>query len=179
MITLTYKNLYPYIEKNTNTDFKTVINAYFRFNDCNCFDDFVCPCCKQKGCLSFHKTYDRNITYYKDGQVVNDIIPITVLVCKNCKNYPGRQKYHALLPDFIFPYHINNANIILSALYLKLIKQMKVEEIITKFNITHKLFYDWLYKFIIYLLPASIVLEQNKDPITIINQLRNARKITY
>ncbi len=50
MINLTYKKLYPYIEKNTNTNFEMVIHAYLRFTHCNCFDDFVCPCCKQKGC---------------------------------------------------------------------------------------------------------------------------------
>ncbi len=176
MITLTYKNMDPYIEKNTNTNFKMLIHAYVCFTDCNCFDDLVCPCCKQKGCLSLYKTYDRNITYYEDGQVVDDIIPITVLICKNCKNYPNKQKYHALLPDFILPYHIKAANMILSALHLRLIKKMKIEEILAKFNITHKLFYDWLYKFIIYLLPASIVLEQNKDPITIISQLNKKLK---
>ena len=138
-----------------------IIIMYNNYRDCNDFSDLICPLCNHKF-LTFHKTYERNLTYYINGELVNVKIDIIVCKCKHCEKVYNKQKYHALLPEFILPYTIYEASTIISAIndYLK---KKKLKEILERLRITHKLFYDWLKKIKRYVLSSSIVLKLNND----------------
>lgn len=134
------------------------------------FDDLKCPCCKNKGCLSFHKKYSRNLVINEDNKTKEETIDITIVKCKICSKNNNCQKYHALLPFFILPYQMYEADIIINAIYERFIKKIKIESILEKYKISHKLFYDWLKKFNKYLLPSSTILKvDNKLDIVIDN----------
>lgn len=59
-----------------------------------------CPKC---GCIdnfSFHCTYDRNLSFVLNSEVVNYVVTVTRVICNSCSST------HAILPDFIVPYKI-------------------------------------------------------------------------
>ena len=118
-----------------------------------------CPLCKCNT-LKFHKTYERNLAIYIDGNLENIKIDIIVCKCMNCTNLNNKQKYHAILPIFILPYQIYEASTIIKAIndYLN---KLKLEEILERLKIQHKQFYDWLKKFNKYILSSSIILKTN------------------
>lgn len=161
-------------ENSDKLKIKEKIKYYYNYVDCNSFDNLTCPCCKKKGYLQYHKRYERNLIYYEDNHLIEAKIEICVVICKNCKNNGERQKYHALLPCFIFPYHIYNGDVIIEVIG-KYMKNNSVKEIVEKFNIVAKLLYDWLEKFNIYLLASSIVLEINKDKEAIIEKIKQVK----
>lgn len=175
MITFNTNKIKPHFEKNktknTTSPFTILINSYDNYCDCNMFNDLRCPCCNKKNTLSFHKKYPRNFSYIENGVKIDTVIYITVLECKYCKKCNNKQKYHALLPIFILPYHIYEASMIIDSIYSYLVKEQKLNEILEKIQITHKLFYDWLKKIKIYLLPSSVILKENNVLITIIKKI--------
>ena len=122
-----------------------IINHYNNYGNCNNFSDLKCPLCNKKVCLFFHKTYERNLTYYINGELVNIKIYIIVCKCEHCEKKHNKQKYHALLPEFILPYHIFGASTIIKAVN-DYCNKNKLIEIIEKLHITHKLFYNWIKK---------------------------------
>lgn len=103
-------------------------------------ENFICPNCKAKGRLSKHGHYERNIIIYENLEVREDKIKILRLICNSCK------KTHAILPDFIIPYHVYTINLILSCLKDKFnLKQVK--DICDKYQISFQLLYIWIKKF--------------------------------
>ena len=82
--------------------------------------------------------------------------------CKHCKETNAKQKYHALLPEFILPYHIYEASTIINAIN-DYFNNVKINEIIEKKQITHKLFYDWLRGLKKYVLSSSVILKIKDD----------------
>lgn len=82
-----------------------------------------------------------------------------------------KQKYHALIPDFIFPYHAYSANYIIKTLYNLLINKIKVSELIRSRQISHQLLYKWLKGLNTYSIASSIVLHVEAKIITIIECL--------
>lgn len=177
MITINSGKIKSYIDINAKNYVKDAINAYYRYINCNNFDDLVCPLCKHRHCLKYHKTYVRNITYLENEQIYDDKIEIAVCVCEHCKKTKAKQKYHALLPDFILPYHIYEASTIISALYDHEKRQRKSKEILERLKITHKLFRDWIKKFKKYLLPSSIITESNNDLSTVLDSIYKLKDI--
>ena len=161
MITLSLNKIKPQINSNQPITVKSLVKDYYNYCDCNAFDDLKCPCCKMKGTLFYHKKYERNLTYMEEDEVIDMVISITVLVCKNCVENNNKQKYHALLPVFILPYHVHESSLIINSIYEYLVKEQKLKEILEKINITHKLFYDWLKKIKIYSLVSSTILKEN------------------
>lgn len=163
MITLNITKINPYqFENNDNSYTNKIeyyIKAYYNYCNCNDFSNLRCPLCK-KHTLKYHKTYERYFSYYINEKLFNIKITITVCICEYCKEHNAKQKYHAILPEFIFPYAIYEASTIIKAIndYLQ---HIKLIDILTRLNIQHKLFYDWLKKFNKYLLSASIVLKVN------------------
>lgn len=171
MITFNIKKIKINSQENTISHFNALIDSYNNYCDCNIFNDLKCPCCNNKGTLSFHKKYQRNFSYIDNGVKVDTIIYITVLECKHCKKCNNKQKYHALLPIFILPYHIYEASMIINSIYSYLVKKQKLNEILEKIQISHKLFYDWLIKVKVYLLPSSVILKENNELITITKKI--------
>lgn len=138
--------------------------AYCQIND---FNSLTCPSCKNKACLSSHKTYNRNIVFYINKYKIEATISLTVLQCSYCMK-EDKQKYHALIPNFIFPYHAYSADIIIKTLYNLLIKKIKVNEMIRSIQISHQLLYKWLKGLYTYSIPSSIILQVKANVITII-----------
>lgn len=158
MITLSINKINP---QNEVKSIENIIKLYDNYRDCNDFSDLECPLCKHKS-LIFHKTYERNLTYYINGELENIKINIIVCECKHCKETNAKQKYHALLPEFILPYHIYEASTIINAIN-DYFNNVKINEIIEKIQITHKLFYDWLRGLKKYTFSSSVILKIKDD----------------
>lgn len=148
--------------QNTINSVNDIIKLYNNYRDCNDFSDLVCPLCGNKGCLHFHKVYERNLTYYENGELINTIVEIIVCKCEHCEKAHNKQKYHALLPEFVLPYHIYEASTIIKAIN-DYYNKNKLQKIMEKLHITHKLFYDWLRKLKKYTLSSSIILKTIND----------------
>lgn len=176
MITLSLDKFKCFFTKSESNSYEALISTYNNYIACNCFGDLRCPCCKNKGVLSFHKTYTRNLTYIENGNKIDILLDIAVLECENCKKCINKQKYHALLPFFVLPYHIHDANMIIDSAYEYLFKQTKLKEILEKIQITHKLFYDWLKKINKYLLPSSIILKEEDDLIKVVEGIYSLKE---
>lgn len=157
MITLNIDKIKSNMQILGRNPIEQAIYAYYNYCDCNDYGNLKCPCCGNKS-LTFHKKYERNLTYYYNKEVINIIINITVYKCNHCSNIPGRQKYHAILPEFILPYAIYEASTIMKSLN-DYYNGVKLNQILDKLKIVHKLFYDWIHKMLKYVFPSSIILE--------------------
>lgn len=173
------KNLLNFLINNNeimkcdeNNVIETLINSYYNFIDTNYFDDLECPNCKIKGCLKRNTTYQRHLTYLASDNVINTMITITVVKCSHCAKKGDTQKYHAILPWFVLPYHLYSAHDILSACK-DYYNKVKIKEILNRLKIQHKLLYDWIKKLSKYLLPSSIILSMINDKTKIINEINN------
>lgn len=135
------------LDKNTDNDINTLyyIKAYEYELLTNDHSSYRCPLCKKDNTLSFHKTYTRNIILHINGYEVIARFTMIVLECSHCKEFnKGKQHFHALIPDFIFPYHIFSSNIIIKTLIDRFINKLKIEQILEKVKISHQLYYKWL-----------------------------------
>lgn len=160
IITWNLKKYKSNIQLDINDDpIKYEVKKYYNYCNCNQLNDLKCPCCG-KCSLSFHKRYERNLVYYYNRKMNNIVINITVLKCSECSKIKGNQKYHALLPDFVLPYIIYEASTIMKALS-DYFNKIKLNQILERLNIRHKLFYDWLKKLYAYSFSASIILKIN------------------
>ena len=175
MISINLNKINPYFKENEPITIENIIKAYDNYRDCNDFGDLICPLCKNKS-LKFHKTYERNLTYYINNELVNIKINIIVCKCNHCTKAHNKQKYHAILPEFILPYVIYEASTIINAINAYLRKE-KLNEILEKLKITHKLFYDWLRKIKIYTLSSSIVLKTIDDINIVVLEIVNTNSI--
>lgn len=159
-------------ELEDNLDILYMINAYEIVANTNDYSFCKCPQCNHDNCMHYHKEYQRNIIFHIMGYEIIAKISIVVLECKFCKDTnKGKQHFHALLPDYIFPYHIFSSNIIINALYDRIIKNIKIEIIIEKLRISHQLFYKWLRGLKKYLLTSSIILATQSNIKDILNKI--------
>ena len=142
---------------------------YYNYCDCNNFSNLVCPLCKTKN-LVFYKTYERNLSFLENDKVINIKVSIIVCKCNHCAKFKDKQKYHAILPEFILPYHIYEASTIIKTINDRL-HSKKIKEIIERLQITHKLFYDWLKKITKYTLSSSIVLKTKNELKTVVTKI--------
>ncbi len=154
---------------------KYEVKRYYNYCDCNDFSDLKCPCCG-KHSLSFYKTYERHLTYYYKKKMNNIIIIITVCKCEECSKIKGKQKYHAILPDFVLPYAIYESSTIMKALS-DYYNKVKIEQILERLQIRHKLLYDWLKKLDVYSFSASIVLGVNNIVNNVISSIINRNSL--
>ena len=154
------------IEINSINDYSKIYNNYRDNND---YSNLKCPLCKCNT-LKFHKTYERNLVYYNDSQLENITLNIIVCKCTNCTKKRNRQKYHAILPEFILPYSIYEASTIIKAIN-DYVNRIKLNNILNRLKICHKLFYDWLKKFNKYILSSSIILKVNNTMNDVIKEI--------
>lgn len=169
MITLGINKIKLNMQILGKNSIEQAIYSYYNYCDCNDYSNLCCPCCGNKS-LTFHKKYQRNLTYYNNVEVFDITIDIAVCICNHCSKIPGKQKYHAILPEFILPYAIYEASTIMKALN-DYYNKVRLNEILDRLKIQHKLFYDWLMKFNIYSLSASIILKINNNLKQIINNI--------
>lgn len=175
MLSIKLEKINTYFNENEPKTIENIIKAYDNYRDCNNFSDLVCPLCKHK-CLVFHKIYERNLTYFIDGELKNIKINIIVCKCKHCEKAHNKQKYHALLPEFILPYAIYEASTIITAINDYLQKK-KLDKILERLQITHKLFYDWLKKLKVYVLPSSVILKTINDINKVISEIKKSNTL--
>ncbi len=149
------------------------LKAYEEIMNVNDYAFCKCPLCKKENTLNNHKTYERNIIFHINGYEIIGKIKLIVLECKYCKEInKSKQHYHALLPDFIFPYHIYSSNIIIKTLIDRFINKLKIEEIIEKTRISHQLYYQWIKEFNKYLTVSSIILQTKSIIEEVLSQIK-------
>lgn len=175
MVSLNLNKIKYYLKEKSQNSMKTIIKAYDNYRDSNDFSDLECPQCKHKS-LTFHKTYERNLTYDINNKIENIKINIIVCQCQHCVQKHNKQKYHAILPEFILPYTIYESSSIINAIN-EYLKERELKEILKRLQITHKLFYDWLKKFNKYKLSASIVLKCNNEINIVISEIIKSNSI--
>ena len=140
----------------------------------NDYSNFKCPLCKKEHTLSFHKTYERNIILNLYGYEIIAKISLIVLECSYCKEYNHNiQHYHAIIPDYIFPYHIYSSNIIMNCLIEHYLNELTINQIIEQVNISHQLYYKWLNEFNKYLVVSSIILKVKANIKEILAEIKN------
>ena len=169
IITLNLSKIKSNIQLHGFNPIEYAINSYYNYCDCNDYSDLRCPCCGNHS-LTYHKVYDRNLTYHYKDKMYNVIIKITVCKCEHCSKIKGKQKYHAILPDFVLPYIIYESSTIMKAI-LDYYNGVKSKEILERLEIRHKLLYDWIKKLNAYSFSASIVLEINNVIQNIISKI--------
>ena len=148
------------VSSQNDTSILYYIKVYESLLTVNDYSNFKCPLCKKDHTLSFHKTYERNIIIHFDGYEIIAKISLIVLECAYCKEYNrNSQHYHAIIPDYIFPYHIYSSNIIMNCLIEHYLKELTINQIIEQANISHQLYYKWLNEFNKYLVVSSVILK--------------------
>lgn len=160
---------------NHISDNNTILNKirdYETIRKINDYNEYKCPLCGKREVLYFHKTYERNLIFYYNNCELICKIEIIVLECSYCKKHnKGKQHYHALLPNFILPYHIYSSYIIIDTLYLSLTKG-QIIKIIDERNISHQLYYSWLRGIDKYKTSASTILLVKNEIIEVIIKIK-------
>ena len=150
-------------EKNTD-NILYYLKMYETILTINNYTSFKCPLCKKEHTLTFHKTYERNIIFHLFDYEIVAKIKLIVLECSYCKKYNhNKQHYHAIIPDYIFPYHIYSSNIIMNCLIDHYLNELIIQLIIEQANISHQLYYKWLNEFNRYSLISSIILQTKNE----------------
>ena len=159
--------------KEQKSDILLYIKIYELLLTINNYDSFKCPLCKKSNTFHYHKTYQRNIVFHYDDYEIVAKIELIVLECLYCKDYNRSiQHYHAIIPDFIFPYHIFSRDIIINCLIKRYIDKMLIRMVIEQANITHQLYYKWLKEFNKYLLVSSIILQTKNQIIDVLQEMK-------
>lgn len=96
--------------------------------------------------MKYFKSYNRNYIIFCNNSIVEGQCSIPVLYCSSCKHY------HAVLTHFfIVPYCQYSIPFILCVLFDKYCRNLTVEEIVNKYNISTSTLYRWIKKFSFYL----------------------------
>lgn len=178
-----FSSILDVVNIDTNTDLNESYNilytilSYEETLTVNDYSNFTCPNCKRKHTLQFHKTYPRNLIFNVGNYIVTAKINIIVLQCNHCKNNKDQQHFHALLPDFIFPYHIFSENIILNCLDDKFVNNKKVREIESNYRIPFQLLYYWIKIMKKYQMVCGIILKIPIDLTNIIKGILNNKQL--
>ena len=160
-------------EKNTE-NILYYLKMYETILTINDYTSFKCPLCKKEHTLSFHKTYERNIIFHLFNYEIVAKIKLIVLECSYCKEYnKDIQHYHAVIPDYIFPYHTYSSNIIMNCLIEHYLNKLIIKEVIEQANISHQLYYKWLNEFNKYSLISSIILQTKNEIKEILQEIEN------
>ncbi len=156
----------------SNVNLLYMIKAYESYVCVNDFSHLACPSCGYSEHLHYHKSYDRNLIFYFNQYKIEAKIALAVLKCSYCskkKNNP--QKYHTIIPEFIFPYHIYSADTIIKTLYNNIINKIKLNQLMESLKISHQLFYQWVKGIHSYIMPSSVILQVKADIIAIVKSI--------
>ena len=162
------------VSGQNDTSILYYIKVYESLLTVNDYSNFKCPLCKKDHTLSFHKTYERNIILHLNGYEVIAKISLIVLECAYCKEYNrNSQHYHAIIPDYIFPYHIYSSNIIMNCLIEHYLNELTIKQIIEQANISHQLYYKWLNELKKYLVVSSVILKTKANIKEILTEIKS------
>lgn len=103
-----------------------------------CLKDYPCPLCSSKyPQWKRHGAYKRYLISFKNNQAITDQITITRYRCLSCNGT------HAILPESIIPYQSYSLIFILRVLKDYFTRQISVESICIKYEISVSTLYSW------------------------------------
>ena len=163
-------NITTEIIKKDDENLLLFIKCYEQILQANDYSFLKCPLCNNSD-LTFHKTYERNITFAINNYIIDGTIELIVVECKCCKDNK-KQHYHAILSDAILPYHLFSSAIVLNAINDKMNK-IKNAIILEKYKISRQLFNEWLKIFDKYKYASSTISKSIVDKKIIIKYILN------
>lgn len=104
-----------------------IINCLKKYDNINNLPYLECPKCNSTELIKYG-TYNRQICYINEKNIILDTIKIQRVKCKTCG------KTHALLPSFIVPYKISLLDVILSSILNEVVSINISYDTITKWN---------------------------------------------
>lgn len=102
----------------------------------------TCPCCGASHTCHFHASYDRNLIDFISGRPVYHTVCICRVICSSCGHT------HAILPDLIIPYSTYGLFFILRVIAEYLTGRYSVEQLCSRFDISHSMLYRWYSLFL-------------------------------
>lgn len=153
------------INLNSVNTFSEKISFYNNFINFN----FICPCCNSNHFI-FYGSYSRNFSYLENDKIIDSSIDIQRVFCKNCKST------HALIPDFLIPYKIYDANTILTLIINS--ADSTLISLDNKFNIYRQLILKWKKQFNLYLNKLFSLYSINEHKLLFV-LLKNDNNIFY
>jgi ribosomal protein S27AE len=120
-----------YLEKLTDKQkFQEATDAFSHLRE-------PCPNCGAVGKLTEHGDYDRGLTSYEDGQIIDSTVRPERFFCSSCETS------HALLPDIIIPYGRYSILFVLAVLVAYFERAETVAIICEQFGIAVSTIYEW------------------------------------
>ena len=104
----------------------------------------TCPYCGASHSCHSHDSYDRNLIDFISGRPVYHTVFICRVICRSCGHT------HAILPDLIIPYSTYGLFFILRVIAEYLIGRYTVEQLCSRFDISHSMLYRWYSLFLSY-----------------------------
>ena len=104
----------------------------------------TCPYCGASHTCHSHASYDRNLIDFISGRPVYHTVCICRVICRSCGHT------HAILPDLIIPYSTYGLFFILRVIAEYLIGRYTVEQLCSRFDISHSMLYRWYSLFLSY-----------------------------
>lgn len=102
----------------------------------NSFSKTTCPRCRAIGRFKMHGSYERNVAYFNDKQLVFKLIAIRRVRCKSCGTT------HAVLPGDIIAYRLLSLFVFLYVLFLLYIRNTPVLKIANDFDCSFQFLYS-------------------------------------
>jgi hypothetical protein len=157
--------LIPIFIKTKDKNIDDQMYEYYNKVDTYSYKDY-CTNCKSINDFSKHSTYERNCVFLNDSNSLSETtIIITVVKCNNCS------KYHALIPSFLFPYHVYSSMTILFVLNKrKEEKELKLLKFLDSLNINYYTYFYWYNKSFIILTKSTTIIG---------NLIKNNNTISY
>ena len=102
----------------------------------------TCPYCGASHTCHSHASYDRNLIDFISGRPVYHSVCICRVICGSCGHT------HAILPDLIIPYTTYGLFFILRVIAEYLTGRYTVEQLCSRFDISHSMLYRWYSLFL-------------------------------
>ena len=102
----------------------------------------TCACCGASHTCHFHASYERNLIDYISGRTVYHTVCICRVISSGCGHI------HAILWDLIIPYSTYGLFFILQVIAEYLIGRYTIEQLCSRFDISHSMLYRWYSLFL-------------------------------
>jgi len=128
-----------------------------------------CPNCGAIGKLSNHGDYDRDLTSYEGGEIVDSTVSPERFLCSSCETS------HALLPDVIIPYGRYSLLFVLAVMAAYFERAATVAKISERFGIAVSTIYDWKGRIVLHkdLMLGALISQKQRAHSYILGLLRS------